>query len=41
VGWAFNGKGKVTLLAPKYDQSILMSKVACPTTQKIPSSGFY
>jgi filamentous hemagglutinin family protein len=41
VGWAFNGKGKVTLLAPKYGQSILMSKVACPTTQKTSSSGFY
>jgi filamentous hemagglutinin family protein len=41
VGWAFNGKGKVTLLSPNHDQSILMSKVACPTIQKLPSNGFY
>jgi filamentous hemagglutinin family protein len=41
VGWAFNGKGKVTLLSPNHDQSILMSKVACSTIQKLPSNGFY
>jgi filamentous hemagglutinin family protein len=41
VGWAFNGKGKVTLLTPNHDRSILTSKVTCPTIQKLSSNDFY